>query len=291
MFDTVVIYGVGLLGGSIGLAVKEKRLAKRVLGIGRNAGKLHLAKSLGALDEFATDLTPLDSRCQFAVVCTPVGLIPQTVADLAEKLPLPALITDVGSTKARIVQQVEAFGKTINFVGSHPMAGSEKTGVENSTADLYQDALCIITPGKHTSLQSVETLEFFWKSLGARVLRWDPEVHDRLVAAASHLPHLAATCLSRFLGQTGQTDPSVFEVAGEGFRDTTRIAAGDPVMWRDICTDNRDAIIQALDSLIHLLEEMKQAIETNQSERIRKILEEGQSIRLQIDRPRKKVKE
>jgi len=284
---TLVVYGVGLLGGSLGLAAKQGRIAERVLGIGRNADRLKRAQALGAIDEFATEFDVIGPDCQMAVVCTPVGLVPKIVIELAGRLPQGAVITDVGSTKGKIVhevaQRLPADG-AVRFVGSHPMAGSEKTGVESARTDLYQGAACLVTPLDSTPPESLERVEAFWKALKARVIRLRPEEHDLLVATASHVPHLAAAALARLLGSEGGRRPAVYDVIGEGFRDSTRIAAGDPGMWRDICLNNREAIVQALDGFIRHLQEIRSAVAAEDAPAIEKQLAEGQAVRRRIDK-------
>lgn len=284
MFDTIVIYGVGLLGGSIGLGCRKRNLASRIIGVGRNAEKLKRARELGALDDYCTEIEQLDDPCDLAVVCTPVGLIPEMVSRLANHLGHETLITDVGSTKASVVRAVRTQSAEANFVGSHPMAGSEKTGVENATADLYEGAACIVTEDSGAEPQSVENLEAFWKSLGSRVILLTPEEHDCLVADVSHTPHLAATALSLLLGESLEDSEDVLRIVGEGFRDTTRIAAGDPVMWRDICIHNREAILSSLHRLIGRLNRIRDAVEKKDTELIENLLSQGKNIRERVNK-------
>ncbi len=284
-YRTVAIYGVGLLGGSIGLAAKTRQVAERVLGIGRNEARLKRAQQMGAVDEYALVPSAIDDRCDLAVVCTPVGLIPRVALELAECLPPGALITDVGSTKGRVVQAVCAgwpAGKPMTFVGSHPMAGSEKTGVDHASADLFQNNVCIVTPVDSTPSAALREVEAFWAALGARVVQLPPEEHDRLVACTSHLPHLTATALSLLMGALGDESPLAYQLVGSGFRDSTRTAAGDPVMWRDICLDNSRSITEALDRLAKQIEEIRQAVQSGQAERIERLLAEGQAARQRL---------
>lgn len=290
-YQSLLIHGVGLLGGSIGLAVRSRNLAERVMGLGRNEQRLKTALAMGALDEYTTDVKTACRECDFAVVCLPVGLIPAAVLELAEHLPPQALITDVGSTKAILVRSIAeglAKRKSPIFIGSHPMAGSEKTGVEFARADLYEGAACILTPQDETPKEAMDTMESFWKQLGARVYHLSPELHDQLVASVSHVPHLAAAALARILGAVGESEPVAYDLIGEGFRDTTRIAAGDPVMWRDICLDNRQAISDALQEFIRQLDHIRTLIQTGQAGEIEKILSEGKNIRRRVDRSREK---
>jgi prephenate dehydrogenase len=287
-----VIYGVGLLGGSLGLAAKKYGVAERVLGLGRNESRLRRAQERGAVDTYATDLSAVDETCDLAIVCTPVGLIPRVVLELAKHLPPGAVLTDVGSTKAKVVQAIHEgwpSGEPVRFVGSHPMAGSEKTGVEHATADLYFQSRCVVTPLESTCKEAVRTVESFWTFLGGRLVRLSPEEHDRLVAFTSHVPHLTASALSLLLGRLGEDTPEAYELIGNGFRDGTRTAAGDPVMWRDICLDNAPAITEALDRLVAQIQEIRQAVHSAQANSVEKLLAQGRAVRRRVEETNEKA--
>ncbi len=285
MFDTLAIHGVGLLGGSIGLAARARGLARRVVGVGRNEKRLEQAMSLGAIDSYITRVSELPSECRFAVVCVPVGLIPPVARDLALAMQPGSIITDVGSTKARVVRRSSELLEDcpgVEFIGSHPMAGSEKTGVEHARADLYEKAVCVVTPTESTSGENLDCVKRFWQRLGAKVMRLSPEQHDRWVALTSHVPHLTASALCNLLSEDEPREPDILNLVGPGFRDATRIALGDPVLWRDICLDNAGPILEGLDRLIEHLGRLRKAVASGQADATEALLRSGQRLRNQV---------
>jgi len=244
LFREVAILGVGLIGGSLGAAIRRSDAAGKVVGIGRRIEALEEARRLGCVDSFTTDARAGVSQAELVVLATPVSLIPEKAAEIIGSVPRGAVIIDVGSAKKLIASKLDATcAGRARYVGCHPMAGSEKQGVANASPDLFARALCIVTPTPHTDPPALERVEGLWRTVGARTLRMSPEEHDRRVALASHLPHVAAACLMNI-----QSDGSL-EVAASGFSDATRIAASDARLWRDICLDNADEIIAAVDAL------------------------------------------
>jgi prephenate dehydrogenase len=238
------ILGVGLLGGSLGLAAKNALNDCVVSGYGHRRASLDRALGIGAVDEVHE--TPADAvrGADVVVLCTPVGTFAKVLRQIGPALAPGAVVTDVGSTKSSVV---EAAGKILPkltpFVGSHPMAGSEKRGVEFARADLYQGALCIVTPGENTDPAAIEKVETFWRAIGMRTTRLSPAEHDRRLADVSHLPHAVAAAL------VSMQQDGAFDLAGKGFADTTRIAAGDGGLWRDIFLDNRDNLLAGIERL------------------------------------------
>jgi prephenate dehydrogenase len=199
---------------------------------------------MGALDEGYEQLAPAVRGADLVILCTPVGLLPTILRDIAPLLSPGTLVTDVGSTKRTLVASAEELLPTgVHFVGSHPMAGSEKRGVQFARADLYQNALCILTPTPRTNPDALAQVDQFWRELGMRTCRISPEEHDRRLADISHLPHATAAALVSL-----QEDPSL-ALTGKGFLDLTRIAGGDAGLWRDIFLDNRDNLLQSLQRL------------------------------------------
>jgi prephenate dehydrogenase len=250
----ITILGVGLLGGSIGLAVRKTAPNCKIIGCGHRAATIDLAKKMGAIDEGTADPAKSVAGSDLAILCTPVGLFADLLGQIAPALSRGAIITDVGSTKRSVVAQAEKIlPKTVTFVGSHPMAGSEKRGVEFARADLFRGSLCILTPTPQTSPQALQSVEDFWKLLEMRTTRLSPEDHDRLLADASHLPHLIAAALVAV-----QPDQAI-DLCGRGFLDSTRIAAGDAVLWRDILHDNGDNLRQ---SIMRLQAELNKVLAT-----------------------------
>lgn len=241
-FRTVAIVGVGLIGGSVGLALRERKLARRVIGIGRRQSSLDRALARQAIDHATVDICAGVAEADLTVLATPVGRMVELATQAREAWPPGSIVTDVGSTKERLVGDLEEVaGDRVRYVGSHPMAGSEKRGVAQADGGLFQGALCLLTPTERSDEQAVGLLTELWQTLGARVRRMAPAEHDRLVAAASHLPHLVAAAL------VNVTSPEAMACTGGGFRDTTRVASGDPRMWADVCLHNRDRILEALE--------------------------------------------
>jgi prephenate dehydrogenase len=250
-FETVALVGVGLLGGSLGLALRERGLARRVLAVARRPETVRQALALGVADEGSSDLDAGAAGADLVVLCVPVLSMPALVERMAPHLRPGAVVTDVGSTKSVLVRELPRRLRPENpYVGGHPMAGSEKTGVEAARADLFEGARYLLTPDADTPEETVERLERWVVRLGAVPVRLDPAAHDRAVAGISHLPHVAAAALAsavRAEGTAGSPEIEILQqlVAG-GFRSTTRIAASSPELWRDICLTNREAVLEAL---------------------------------------------
>jgi prephenate dehydrogenase len=255
---TLVIVGVGLIGGSIGLAARRRGLAERVIGVGRQQASLDAAIAVRAVDEGSLDLVAAASRADAVVFCTPVDRIPDQILEAAPHCRPGTLLTDAGSAKAAIVAAVEdKLPAHVDFMGSHPLAGSEKRGPEFADAELYENRLTIVTPTPRTRLRALERIIAFWQALGSRVKVMPPEQHDAALAMTSHLPHLAASALAGIL------PPELHELTATGFRDTTRVAAGDPSLWTGIFLQNPNAVTAAVESLQTRLTAFKQAINAN----------------------------
>ena len=243
-FNHISIVGVGLLGGSIGLAAKAYATRCQITGYGHRRSTLERALEVGAIDHAADDLPSAVESADLVILCTPVGLFPQILDQIAPHLAKGTVVTDVGSTKRSVVELAQAkLPHTVHFVGSHPMAGSEKRGVEFARTDLFQKALCILTPTAKTHAGSLESVGRFWTSLGMRLTSLAPDEHDRLLAEVSHLPHAVAAALVAMQEDQG------LGLCGKGFLDTTRIAGGDGPLWRDIFMDNADNLRSALHRL------------------------------------------
>ncbi len=234
-WDTIAIVGVGLIGGSIGLAVRERGIARRVVGIGRREAALAEALRLGAVDAISTDMAGGVGQADLVVICTPVERIVEHVRQAAAACPAGAIITDAGSTKGAIVAALDnSLPRGVRFVGSHPLAGSEKTGCTSARADLFKDRVAVVTPGNGTTDSDVELIEGFWRALGMRIIRMSPADHDAALASTSHLPHVVASALA------AATDEKTLPLVASGWLDTTRIAAADAELWRQIFLDNRE---------------------------------------------------
>ena len=247
------ILGLGLLGGSLGLAAKSRLNGCFVAGYAHRRETLDSALTIGAVDQGFTDPAESVRGADLVVLCTPVLLISPMLRQIATSLTDGAVVTDVGSTKRSIVREGEDIlsGTGRHFVGSHPMAGSEMRGVQYARSDLYEGAVCITTPTDQTNPAALEKVEGFWKTLGMRLTRIDPDRHDQLLSDVSHLPHAVAGAL------VAMQDERALEICGKGFLDLTRIAAGDGGLWRDILLDNRDCVrasIRALRSQLDALD-------------------------------------
>ncbi|MEX2534950.1 MAG: prephenate dehydrogenase/arogenate dehydrogenase family protein [Trueperaceae bacterium] len=244
LFDTVVIAGVGLIGGSIGLGIRQRFLANRVIGLDRDPVTLDAARGMGIIDE--AQLEPGDwlSQAELVVLATPVRSLVELALSLEPYLAPGAILTDVGSVKQGPVEALSH----LRFVGGHPMAGSERVGVQNADASLLENAVWVLTPTDATDSVALERVEAFVENLGSRSLQVEPAQHDRLVASVSHVPYLAAVALTRLVAEDHDRDLLTLLAAG-GFRDLTRIASGSPLMSRDMVVGNSEAVRLAMSSL------------------------------------------
>lgn len=274
-WDTVAIVGVGLMGGSIGLALQQRGLARRVVGVGRRASSLRKARQWHTVTHTTTSLERGVRQADLVIVCTPVADIVDRACEVAQYCPAEALITDVGSTKAIIVRELARRlpGGGPAFVGSHPMAGSEKTGPENARADLLENRVTVVTPERRTREEDVQRIERFWSSLGSRVIRMSSQDHDQAVAMASHATHVIATTLAV------ATPPQALALAASGWRDTTRIAAGDPQLWLQILLANRREVVKSLRTFEQVLTTFRAALQRGDAASLVQLLDAGKQTR------------
>lgn len=256
MISRLTIVGVGLLGGSIARAARGRGLAREIVGVGREASRLAPARADGSLDRATTDLAEGVRGADMVVLAAPVLAIERLLAALAPAVGKHTVVTDVGSTKAAIVHAAEraGAGRAFHFVGSHPMAGSERAGYAVARADLFEGATVIVTPTEASDPGAVKDVTGLWTAMGARVSVLDPLGHDRVVAAISHLPHAVAFAL---MAGARAMDPAALGYAARGFKDTTRIAASDPVVWSEIFQANREALLAGLAHFRHALDEVE----------------------------------
>jgi prephenate dehydrogenase len=274
-FDRISILGVGLMGGSVGLACKRIASNSRIIGYTRRAEELKLAIELGAIDEGISDPAAAVAGADLVILCTPVGFFDKMMSTIGPALKPDAIVTDVGSTKRRVAAlAAQLLPKHVRFVGSHPMCGSEKHGVVHARADLYDDALCIITHDDSSDPSAQDQVEQFWKSLKMRTVRMTPELHDQLTADVSHLPHAVAAALVRL--QTSQS----LQLAAGGFADTTRIAAGDAVLWRDILLENRDNLRAGIVRLQADLQQLLEHLDADNAAAVQQWLQSAVDVRL-----------
>ena len=266
-FGTIAIVGVGLIGGSVALAAKSRGVAQTVIGVGRNALRLEQARRAGIIDEGVVDLAAAGIRADLMVFCTPVDRISAGVREAAQTCREGTLITDVGSVKGGIARALASgLPDGVVFVGSHPLAGSEQQGFQNADARLFENRMCVVTPVTESMPFAVEKIATFWEGLGANVVEMSPEAHDTALAETSHLPHLAAAALAATLSPENST------LTASGFRDTTRIASGDPDLWTAIFLANRRDVLASLMKFDQLLAEFRQALEHNDADELKRLL-------------------
>lgn len=272
MIRRLVVVGVGLLGGSVAKAARAQGRARQIVGVGRDPRRLEPAVADGTLDRATTDLVDGLRDADLVVLAAPVAAIERLLQAAWDAVPAEALVTDVGSTKAGIVRTARRLGarRPVRFVGSHPMAGSEQSGYAAARADLFRDATVVVTPTDGGEPAAVKEVAAFWEGLGAgRVLTMEPEAHDRAVAAVSHLPHLVACAL---VDAVERLDPGAFDLAGRGFRDTTRIAAGHPEVWEEIFLANRTELGAATREFLRALAELTRLADAGDAAGLRQAL-------------------
>jgi prephenate dehydrogenase len=273
-FQKITVVAVGLLGGSLGLAVRHRRLARETAGYARRPATIAESEKMGALDYVTTDLLAAVSSADLVILCPPLAQMKPLVKQLLPALKRGAIVTDVGSVKAGVVRDLEPLiaKAGAHFVGSHPMAGAEKTGVLAAREDLFQCAVCVVTPTRKTNRTALKKVAQFWKAVGGHVLTLSPEVHDTLVSRSSHLPHVVAATLASQILAPGSPKPQA-ALCANGFRDTTRIASGSPEMWRDIALANRKNISRALDGFAAELRKFQSALKRNDAKAVTKFFE------------------
>ena len=267
MINKITIVGVGLIGGSLAKALKEKNLAKTVFGYGRDRSRLEEAKKSNIIDDYSTQIEEAINHADIIVIATPVGTFRNIFNEVKPLIANDVIISDVGSTKTNIVDIAkEILGdKSQCFVPAHPIAGKEKSGFEASDGNLYIGKKVIITPIEDNSSESIQVIESMWKNVGAEVDFMSPQSHDDLLGMTSHLPHMLAFSLVNYLVDQ---NPSASIYAGGGFKDFSRIASGDAVMWRDICLQNKDKIITHLRGYQSTVEELIDAIDQEERDKL-----------------------
>lgn len=286
-FRQVAIVGVGLIGGSLGMILRRKKLADEVVGIGRRVENLQAAVQLGAIDRYVSDPREGVKDADFVVLATPVDTYERHLKDWAQNLSSGAVVSDVGSVKGRLVERAAAMmPANVHFVGAHPIAGKEKTGVAAGSETLFQGARCILTPTRSTDRVALATVRALWEAAGSTVLEMDPYLHDKILGAVSHLPHAAAFALINTLAEARDHGIPELDLAGHsggGLRDTTRIAASSPEMWRDIFLWNRDNLVSFIEAYERRLGELKRLIRDGDGAGIEKELECAKREREQLN--------
>jgi len=273
-WNQLLLVGVGLLGGSIAAAVRQAGLAKNIVGVGRNPERLQAAQQAGLIDSYSTDLPSTAAESDFVIVCTPVGRVVADILTAATACKPETRLTDVGSVKATICSELQIqLPEGHSFIGSHPLAGSEKQGFEHACPNLFNNRTCIVTPDENSSSGALKDIKQFWKSLGMHVLEMSAKCHDIAIAETSHTPHVVSAALAAMLASENQP------LTSTGFRDTTRIAAGSPDLWVDILLSNGKAISESLRTYTDRLNEFQNAIADGDATTLKKLLQEAKTNR------------
>jgi prephenate dehydrogenase len=279
-FRKIAIIGVGLLGGSLGLAIRRGKLARRTAGFVRRAASLPACERSGALDFVTTDLPAAVWDADLVILCTPLAQMRMLVERMLPAVKPGAIVTDVGSVKTGVVSELEPLVAKVGayFIGSHPMAGAEKTGVSAARANLFENAVCVVTPTRKTSRTALKKVKLFWGAIGSRVLELPPEAHDVLVSRSSHLPHVTAVTLASYILDPAHPKQQA-ALCANGFGDTTRIASGSPEMWRDIVLANRGNLLKSLSAFIAELRKFQHVLDRSDAEAIASFFETAKQRR------------
>jgi len=280
MIDKLAIIGVGLIGSSLSLALKEAGAVRQVIGFGRNQQNLARGVELGVLDDFTESIEACVRDADVIVVAVPLGAMRQVFTELKSVVKEDAIITDVGSAKGSVVTSArDELGSVFTrFVPGHPIAGTEQSGVEAGFATLYQNRRVIITPVEQTDQDAISVIDEMWRHCGAIIEYLGVEHHDKVLAATSHLPHMLAFALVHYLSNLNDHE-EIFRYAAGGFRDFTRIASGDPIMWRDVCLANGDAVVDLIEQYQQELDRVKSAINAGDADELLKLFGRAKSER------------
>lgn len=290
MFERVALIGIGLIGSSISLAAQRTNLVGTFVGSARTPATLETAMRLGLIEQGYITAAEAVDGADLVILCTPVGVYGEIAKEIARSLKPGSVLTDVGSVKAAVVSDVAPhIPEGVHFVPAHPIAGTENSGPEAGFAELFDDRWCILTPAPDADKEAVEKVAAFWLALGAKIELMTPHQHDLALATTSHLPHLiaynvvnAATRLER------DKKHDIIKYSAGGFRDFTRIAASDPVMWRDIFLRNKDAVLDSLSRFNKSLAELERAVRNGDGEKLERLFSEAQSVRRRLVEPGEK---
>jgi prephenate dehydrogenase len=280
MFNRVTILGVGLLGASFALALKENGLCSTITGCGRNRENLQTAQERNIIDSFETDPVAACRGSDLIVLSTPVGSFLELAKAIAPGLKRGALLTDVGSVKGALVRDIEKImPKDVHYIGGHPIAGSDRSGIDSANAGLFRYAKCVITPTERSEPAALEIIKGLWKAVGSEIILLSPEEHDRIYAAVSHLPHLLAYAL---VNAVADMDGSYLAFSGKGFLDATRIASSSEELWNDICLLNRENLVEALAAFQDNLDRLARHLKAGNSDALKNEFRKARTLREQI---------
>ncbi|GAB6098467.1 prephenate dehydrogenase [Halanaerocella petrolearia] len=286
MIRQVAIVGVGLIGTSLGLALQDIDQVEQVVGIDQNLHHLQEALDIGAIDKKA-DLESGVQGVDLVVLAVPVGIISNIVEEVLPYLDSQTIITDVGSTKSKIVTELDQLLEEQTYIGGHPMAGSEISGPSGADKHLFENAIYALTTTAQTNSQSLNKLKRLVEEIGAQPLVIEPENHDQIVGVTSHLPHMVAVSLMQVVNDYSQKNELLTSLIGGGFRDTTRIAAGDPIMWKDIFLNNQEQILEAIDSFADNLTQFRELVATGSEEELKRQLAQVKDARIELPMQKK----
>jgi prephenate dehydrogenase len=278
-FNKVTIIGVGLIGGSLAKVMKAQKLAGEIHGAGRSRETLERAIKLGVIDHMGQSSAHAVEHADLVVLATPVGTFEPIVREIGPHLKKGAILTDVGSVKGALVRSLQGLLPGVRFVPGHPIAGREKHGVEAATETLFQGAKCILTPTEKTDPIALDAMTALWTAAGMNVIMMDPERHDHIFAAVSHLPHAAAYAMVSTIAEFSSGSDNYISFSGAGFRDFTRIAASSPEMWRDICLLNGKNIVEMIEQYQFSLNKIKKAIKHNDGRRLEMLFRAASDLR------------
>ena len=281
--DRIAILGVGLIGGSLAKALRRTNTCKSIIGFGRNEANLLRSQQLGVIDDYFLSAKEAVSEADVVVLATPLAANRILFEEIAEAVKPEAIITDVGSAKACVVEAARSslLEHFANFVPGHPIAGKEQSGVDAASATLFKGHRTILTPIANTGTEAISTVKDMWETIGAEVVFMEPSVHDELLALTSHLPHALAFILVDLLSR--QTNPEdSFDLSAGGFYDITRIASGDPVMWRDIFLSNQQAVLQRLTEFSTAIANLAELINDCDSHGLEQMFKHSNEVRRQI---------
>jgi prephenate dehydrogenase len=280
MFNRITILGVGLLGASFALAVKKSGLCRTITGYGRNRENLQRAKERNIIDSFETDPVAACRDSDLIMLSAPVGTFAGLTKIIAPALKKGAVLTDVGSVKGKLVREIEKIlPKDVHYIGGHPIAGSDRSGIDAANAELFRNARCVITPTENSDPSTLDKIQNLWRTLGSEIIILNPEEHDRIYASVSHLPHLIAYTM---VNTVAEIDNSYFGFSGKGFMDTTRIAGSSEELWKDICLLNRDNLTEALAVFRKNLERLDQYLKAGDADSLKAEFRKARILRENI---------
>lgn len=283
LFRRMVVVGVGLIGGSLALAARQRGLVEEIIGSGRGEKNLRGAQTRGMIDRYFLDKGEIPKGVDLVILATPVQSTVSLAASFLPRLDPGCLVSDVGSVKSRIVRDMERLlPKHIPFVGAHPIAGGEQWGSQAALPDLFSDHRCILTPTQNTDAGALEKMACLWRGVGAKVEMMDPDLHDKVLAVVSHLPHVLVFTLVNTLSRSAVDSVELKDYCGGGFKDFTRIASSRPEIWRDICLANRRAIGKSLTDYLKQLERLKKWIRDGKADLLEREFSLANEVRRQI---------